>query len=104
MKEFVESLDKMKEIHAQKNHDYAGEEDPFKNFRMCENMGLCSVETGIMVRMSDKMSRIANLLEKENAVKDESITDTLIDLANYSIILKCYLEQKKELKKKCPGK
>jgi len=104
MKEFVESLDKMKEIHAQKNHDYAGEEDSFKNFRMCENMGLCSVETGIMVRMSDKMSRIANLLEKENAVKDESITDTLIDLANYSIILKCYLEQKKELKKKCPGK
>lgn len=93
MKGFIETIDKMKVIHKAKNHDYAEKEDPYKNFRMCENMGLCSVETGIMVRMSDKMSRIANLLEKENAVKDESIADTLMDLSIYAIILKCYIEQ-----------
>ena len=47
--------------------------------------------------MSDKLSRIANLLKSEakNSVKDESIEDTLIDLANYSIILKILIEDKK---------
>jgi hypothetical protein len=45
--------------------------------------------------MTDKISRIANLINKENAVKDERITDTLLDLAVYSILFKIYLETKK---------
>jgi hypothetical protein len=46
--------------------------------------------------MTDKMQRIANLLDKEAMVKDESILDTLQDLSNYSLILRVYLEQKNE--------
>ena len=40
----------------------------------------------------NKMSRIATLIDTEASVKDEAITDTLHDLANYSVILKIYLE------------
>jgi len=94
---FKETLDKMYEIHIAKNHDYAGKANPFKNFELVEAVGVCSVEKGILVRMCDKMSRISNLLETEGKVADEKIEDTLCDLANYSVILKCYLEQKKGL-------
>ena len=82
------------EIVKRKNSDYADGQDPFQNFRMVENMGLCSVEAGILVRMSDKMQRIANLLSREAMVKDESILDTLSDLRNYANILQVYLESK----------
>lgn len=90
---FEETLTKMLEIQRAKNHDYAGfNNDPFKNFKMVEQFGVCSVEQGIIVRMTDKLSRITNLIKTEAAVNDEKITDTLIDLANYSIILKCYID------------
>ena len=92
---FKETLDKMNEIHIAKNHDYAmaNDGDPFKNFRLCEQLGICSVEKGILVRMCDKISRISNLLEKEGKVKDEKLEDTLLDMANYAVILKCWIEE-----------
>ena len=76
-----------------KNGDYANPEDPFANFRDCEALGV-SIERGILVRMSDKMRRVSNLLDKEPLVTDESIADTLSDLANYALILRIYLESK----------
>ena len=95
IEEFEKNLKIMLELTKAKNHDYAKGDDPYKNFRLVEQLEICSVETGILVRMCDKMSRISNLLETEGKVADEKIEDTLLDLANYSIILKCYLEQKK---------
>ena len=41
---------------------------------------------GILVRMSDKWARIVQLSTKEAAVKDETIEDTLLDLANYALL------------------
>lgn len=81
-----------------KNADYAGDDDPFANFRLVEKLGICSVETGILVRMTDKMARITNLLKegKVNQVKDESVDDTLIDLANYAVILAAYRESRRQ--------
>jgi hypothetical protein len=70
------------EIMRAKNVDYASEADPFRNFR---TFGLL----GIVVRMSDKIARLHSLVERgleNNAVKDESYRDTLLDLVNYSVI------------------
>lgn len=96
--QFIEALEKSYtknlDISKKKNADYAGIGDPFKNFKLCEMMGICSVEKGIMVRMCDKMSRIATLLDKNESVLDERVEDTCADLANYAMILKVYLEQK----------
>lgn len=83
------------EISKAKNSDYAGDGDPFKNFKLCETLGICSVEEGMLVRITDKLSRISNLLKKEAKVKDESVLDTLQDLSNYSMIMRVYLESKK---------
>lgn len=83
------------QISARKNADYANEHDPFQNFRVCEALGI-PAEVGLIVRMSDKLMRASNLITpgREAQVKDESILDTLSDLANYSMILRMYLEQK----------
>jgi hypothetical protein len=79
------------EISKAKNQDYAGVDDPFRNFKNALSVGV-SVDRGIMVRMMDKISRISNLLDKEAAVKDERLEDTLCDLINYSAILLAYLK------------
>ncbi len=80
-------------ISKDKNSDYSNINDPFQNFRGCEMYGI-PAEQGIIVRMSDKMSRASNLLTRDAQVKDESILDTLSDLANYSMILRMLIESK----------
>ena len=79
-----------------KNNDYAGcDSDPLKNFKLVENLGITSLENGILVRLCDKMSRIANLLDgRTPSVKDESIMDTLMDAIVYEAILIYYLQRK----------
>lgn len=78
------------EISKAKNADYAASEDPFANFRQVENLGLCSVQQGIMVRLSDKITRICNLLDRPAAVADEAVEDTIRDAINYLAILAAY--------------
>lgn len=74
-------------VMRSKSHDYAGHGDPYRNFRMTEVLGLGSMEAGIVIRITDKVSRIAKFtVEQELKVKDEQIEDTIIDLINYLII------------------
>lgn len=83
------------EISQRKNADYADVQDPFKNFRMCEGLGI-SAEQGLIVRILDKVTRASNLLTRDAKVEDEKIGDTLSDLANYAMILRIFIEQKHE--------
>jgi len=84
------------EISKKKNADYTGGTDnPFSNFSSVEVLGI-STEQGFLTRMMDKMKRIASFVEKgELQVKDESVIDTLNDLANYSALFAGYIKSKK---------
>ena len=76
-KEICNHLNK---IYEQKNHDYG---DSFGE--TFDKLGVISSVT----RISDKYNRLVSLCtkpEEERKVKDESITDTLIDMANYCIM------------------
>lgn len=88
---------RMQEITQKKNRDYAGDgDDPFANFRVVEKIGVCSVEQGFLTRMSDKFIRMVNLSDgRDPAVVDESLEDTILDLANYCALLAGYLRSKK---------
>lgn len=80
--------DQLNEIYQKKNSDYG---DSFgKSFR---KRGI----TAVMVRMEDKWNRLDNLtLHPENImVNDESIGDTLLDLANYCLMT--YMELNSDL-------
>ena len=101
-KEFLDfhqkTIIKMHDVCEKKDQDYSGgaNEDAFNNFKMVEKMGTCTVEQGFITRMTDKLMRISNITKLgKQAVMDESVQDTLMDLANYSILFMGYLESKK---------
>lgn len=52
--------------------------------------------TAALVRMSDKFNRLKNLMrnDAEMRVKDESIKDTILDLACYSVMLAIEVEMR----------
>lgn len=97
--------DDMVEITRKKNADYAGSgDDPFSNFRqvghLVQTKDMDIVAVGFITRMSDKFSRIGSFITKgELLVKDESVEDTLKDLANYSALFAGYLRDCAEKKK-----
>jgi len=82
-------------IAAAKNHDYAGGADPLANFRECERFGV-DMASGIMVRLSDKWSRLTNLFGSDPAlakVADETLLDTVEDMRIYLGILHYVLSE-----------
>lgn len=92
---FFEALTMMADIHNRKNANYAGEgNDPFANFRMCEQFSCPSCGNkipawlGLAIRMSDKWSRFANLLGGVQDQVGESILDTVLDISVYANIFK----------------
>jgi len=96
---FYELLTKMAEIHSSKNKDYATghHKDPLANFKLSKQMGIPAWK-GALVRITDKISRLWSFAKKEDyAIKSESFEDTLIDLANYSLLcLILYKESKQK--------
>ena len=76
---------------VKKNADYAGNKDPYHNFKIAKIMGVTPAK-GIAVRVTDKISRLGNLLDKEPEVSSETIFDTIDDAINYLAILKSVLK------------
>lgn len=77
----------MYEIFKKKNADYGSSvSDTYKDF------GLVS----FLVRMQDKMNRLKTLTKQQALVEDEKIEDTLIDLANYSVLALMELRNEKD--------
>lgn len=94
--DFYKLLDGMAELHSRKNHDYAGESDPLKNLRSSDRLGLPPF-TGVMVRLQDKWSRLESFMTQgELLVKDESVEDTLMDNAVYSLLAIILLREAKK--------
>jgi hypothetical protein len=76
---------KLTELYTNKNRDYG------------DSFGRGYKEYGMLmpvIRLEDKLNRIKSLIKNEAAVKDESLIDTLMDLANYSIMTIIELENK----------
>jgi len=73
------------EIYKAKNHDYG---DSFG--KMFAELGIITALT----RIGDKFERLKTLATKQQAVKDESIKDTLTDMANYCIMTLIEMEDK----------
>ena len=69
----------LNKIYEQKNHDYG---DSFHDTFVEEGAAMARI------RLSDKLNRFKKLSreDSEQKVNDESIRDTLLDLANYAIM------------------
>ena len=90
-------LDNMQSVYEAKDNDYSATGLPMGNLRKCEDAGI-DAWRGCLVRIGDKMSRLENFLkEKEYLVISEKAEDTVIDLANYAILMSCLLEEIKSV-------
>lgn len=70
----------LNDLYAKKNRDYG---NSFHDTYLEEGLAMSRI------RLSDKLARFKKLSHKfeyEGAVEDESIRDTLIDLANYALM------------------
>lgn len=76
--------EQMHDIYIKKNHDYGNSFD-----KSMDEFGM----TSAVIRMNDKLERLKTLSKKESMVKDESVQDTLLDLANYAIMTVMYLKK-----------
>ena len=70
-------------LYFHKSHDYG---DSFG--RQWKDFGILSA----VIRMSDKLNRIRQLAQEAQQVDDESMIDTLLDLASYAIMSVIELE------------
>jgi hypothetical protein len=82
---------KMSDIYERKNHDYG---DSFSILRK-------EHKNSILIRIFDKYNRLKTLSRvNTQKVKDESVKDTLLDLANYCIMEVIEMEIEDEGKQK----
>lgn len=90
---FYQLLNEIAELHSRKNHDYSKDGDPLSNLRACEAIGIPAYK-GVLVRLQDKWSRLVELSKKEAKVKEESVEDTLKDMAVYALLAICLRRQR----------
>lgn len=78
MTKFETIIKEMHELYKNKNSDYGSSvNDTYQKYGM----------VSYLVRMEDKLNRARTLTQKQTQnVADEKLRDTLIDLANYTIL------------------
>ena len=86
-KRFRQKVEKLTKVYVAKNKDYG---DSFT--RSLDKRGIVAS----IVRMEDKMNRIDSLYDKPTTEVDESLVDSLEDLANYAIMTAIWLEKQVE--------
>lgn len=82
--EFRDITNSMIQTYQAKNQDYGNSFE-----KSLYKFGLVAS----IIRLSDKMNRIESLSQTKARVKDESIEDTLLDLANYAIMTVIWLRK-----------
>jgi len=83
--EFLKILEDIRSLHLAKSKDYGSDTDPFANIRNGAEFVGISPWRGCMVRVCDKIQRLKTYCQKGTLVH-ESVEDTLMDLACYSIL------------------
>ncbi len=84
--EFYKILERMARLHSAKAHDYATDEDPLTNFRdVAQSMGISPWQVGWQF-IATKFYRLVNLWKRAKGPDNESIDDSLMDMAIYCIL------------------
>ena len=96
MSSFETIVGEMIRLHDRKQKDYGSKKDPFKNVRSSESFGVPGW-LGAVIRANDKMTRLKTFA-LTGSLANESVEDSLIDLANYAVIaLVLYREEKQDV-------
>lgn len=79
----------MKEVILKKRADYAADEDVLSNFKEVAVVVGITPEQVALVHMATKLLRLKKLAKSSHVAANEPFEDSCLDLANYSLLLKC---------------
>lgn len=85
--------DKMSNTLLKKGNDYANS-DALSNFYLAGSIAGVSAEINCLSLIATKVARLGVLLQKSAEPNNESIRDTVLDLANYAVLLDAILTDK----------
>lgn len=91
---FERMINKMAETMISKGDDYANE-DRLSNFKLAGAISGISAEVNCLSLIATKVARLGNLLNSKEKPNNESIRDSVLDLANYAILLDMILSEKR---------
>lgn len=99
-KHFKEMTEKMANIMLSKGNDYANT-DRLSNFKLAGGVSGLNAELNCLSLIATKVARLGVLLNSNNEPNNESVQDSVLDLANYAILLSMILSEKTT--KQCCG-
>lgn len=83
---FDETVNQMRSIMLSKGDDYAND-DRLSNFKKVAIMTNTTPEMVVLNLIATKVARLSELLTGKTP-KNESVEDSILDLANYTLLLK----------------
>lgn len=84
LNEYQQIINKLYKIYVDKNHDYGNSFDD-----TCDEFGLIAP----VIRMNDKIKRCKSVLKNNDFKVNESLEDTISDLANYCIMTLMWMKK-----------
>lgn len=91
---FNSFVGQMGDILVKKGKDY-GNEDCLSNFKLAGTIAGLTPELNCLSLIATKVARLGVLLNSKNDPNNESIDDSVLDLANYAILLHMLLSENK---------
>ena len=79
-------------LAGKKRADYSSSTNPIENFELSGELSHSTTKQVIFSRICEKVIRLSNLLFSDKPPKNESIEDSLEDIAVMSIILSLHLK------------
>jgi hypothetical protein len=95
---FIVLCEKLKAVHIAKAADYGNGRDPLGNFEQARDWGITPF-LGVMIRIGDKIARLQSFVIKGN-LQNESVQDSLIDLAAYALLAHVILDRETDARQK----
>lgn len=90
---FEQYVKQMREVLLSKGNDYANT-DRLSNFKLAGNICGLDAELNCLSLIATKVARLGVLLSSDNKPNNESIDDSVMDLANYSVLLSMIIKDK----------
>lgn len=92
LKHFEAIIAKMREVLISKGDDYAND-DRLSNFKTVAQITGTTPARSCLNLIATKVARLGNLLNSKEPPRNESIRDSVLDLANYAILLDALLSE-----------
>tara|TARA_Y100001972_G_C7521254_1_gene262934 strand:- start:343 stop:711 length:369 start_codon:yes stop_codon:yes gene_type:complete len=90
---FVAITEEMFELFKKKQSDYGPTNIGMGNRTIDTDGDVEKSMIGLTVRMNDKIQRLMNLVLDRKSPQNESVEDTLIDIANYAVMAKLVINK-----------